>query len=742
MVILYALIFLADIRYPSEYGIGKFYIGAIFIAFFLRSGESIAFTAVIAITLLSIGHLSSPGTPGSGTHELLTTRLFAALVICCGAWLAVLYRNSTNALERSESALRDAHRLARLGHFRVSLGQPHLECSEEFLRICGLEKADCENFSTIMRRLVNRDDQPRVFESLRRALRMSSYYDMEFQIVRPDGDIRDVRSTGRFTRRDDTKHSSLTGTLLDVSEWRRSERARHESELRMKSILDSVSDALIVVNHEGIIESFSATSEALFGHRAEEVIGRSVAILLAAGRGRDPRRAVRKFLDTHPGEQASQRRSLIVRRRDGSKLSVDIVVSMVPLSGQQLFTVSVRDLTGHQKLEEELRQAQKMDAIGQLTGGIAHDFNNLLTVIMGNLEILENNVKTSPDSALVREARETAELGAELTQRLLAFGRRQTLDARSVDLAQVVTELLNLMRRSLGEQVELHFHPDPQLPLVLLDPTQFQVALFNLVLNARDAMPKGGRVAMVLRESKNSRDDEPAQADWPRLGRYVVLSVSDTGTGMSETVRQRAMEPFFTTKVPGKGTGLGLSMVYGFAKQSNGHLEMDSKEGEGTTVRLYLPCAPEGRNRKSTLRPQATKTLGGQGQRILVVEDDARVRHLTVFRLKELGYQVNEAENGREALEVLATYEDVELLFSDYVMPGGMSGVDLARAARAARPGIKILLTTGYARPAHREGGRISGVNWLSKPYMSKELARAVQNALIEAAATRKKKRA
>jgi CheY-like chemotaxis protein len=371
-----------------------------------------------------------------------------------------------------------------------------------------------------------------------------------------------------------------------------------------------------------------------------------------------------------------------------------------------------------------------MEAVGQLTGGIAHDFNNLLTVIMGNLEMLQSRIGTEGRPGVwLKEAYETAQLGADLTRRLLAFARRQPLHPRVVDLGQLVQQSSDLLRRTLGESIEVRTHIGKNLYRPLVDPGQLENALLNLVINARDAMPNGGTVTIDI--SNAVIDSHYAQLQSGlRQGRYALIAVTDNGTGMSAEVRDRAFDPFFTTKPVGAGTGLGLSMVYGFVKQSGGHVQIYSELGKGTTVRMYLPRAAE----SDVAAPQPAEVSAGsfpaKGERVLVVEDDPRVRRITVDRLNALGYDVVEAENGPAALEKLDGHEPIDLLFTDMVMPGGMSGSGLAELARQRVPGLKVLFTSGYAEPEVIRKGSIKGSDWLGKPYTALELARKLREVL------------
>ncbi|MGX9962378.1 ATP-binding protein [Roseomonas sp. F4] len=396
----------------------------------------------------------------------------------------------------------------------------------------------------------------------------------------------------------------------------------------------------------------------------------------------------------------------------------------------ELMTVLNRsaDSLQHQRvaisdLNRKLLQAQRMEAVGQLTGGLAHDFNNLLTVIIGSAELLAERLEHDPDLLQLAEAtRDAAERGGELTRSLLAFARRQPLEPRPVDVGLEIKRIELLLRRTLGERVECRIDLTPNLPPALIDPAQLEAALMNLVLNARDAMPEGGRITVETGFAQID-NEYAARHEEVTPGEYVVVAVTDTGFGMTQDVLGQAFEPFFTTKEFGRGSGLGLSMVYGFVKQSNGHVKIYSEPGQGTAVKLYLPRAAE-TGVPRNMQPTRPGRLRGGTEAVLVVEDDEMVRNHVVGELTLLGYQVLAARNGHTAMEILRSDAPIDVLFTDVVMPGGISGPQLAEAALRLRPGLRVLYTSGYTENAVVHHGRLDpGVVLLSKPYRRQELA-------------------
>ena len=370
-----------------------------------------------------------------------------------------------------------------------------------------------------------------------------------------------------------------------------------------------------------------------------------------------------------------------------------------------------------------------MEAYGQLTGGVAHDFNNLLTIIMGNQELLEMRLKDERDRTLLKRAQDAAEMGARLTNRLLTFARRRQLEPIVVHLNDQISGLVELLRRTIGEPIRLVCRLSPDLRTVRADPSEIENAVLNLSINARDAMSNGGELVVETSNASFGPGDEAAAGGVPP-GEYVRLSVSDTGCGMTAEVLARAFEPFFTTKEPGRGTGLGLSTIYGFVKQSGGHITIYSEPGRGTTVNLYLPCADA--KLSAVSRPaDPGAPLAPRSETVLVVEDNHDVRDVSVARLKSLGFKVLEADSGRAAINVLRSGAKVDLVFSDIVMAGGMSGFDLARWIGGNVPGMKVLLTSGFSpEVAHAEEGSDRKLRILRKPYSRAELSEAIGEAL------------
>jgi signal transduction histidine kinase/CheY-like chemotaxis protein len=439
-------------------------------------------------------------------------------------------------------------------------------------------------------------------------------------------------------------------------------------------------------------------------------------------------------LDSTRAEMRSARRGRLMRNFETRYVHKDGQAVMLTWMGtwsepvRRHFFVG-RDLTEKHAAEAQIRQAQKMEAVGQLTGGVAHDFNNILTVITGTIGILSDAVADRPPLvAIARMIDDAAERGASLTRHLLAFARKQPLQPRDVDVNALVLETAKLLHPTLGEHIEIAPLLEADAWTALVDPNQLSTTILNLALNARDAMPGGGKLTL---ETNNIHLDENYASMHSEVtaGNYVMIAVSDTGSGIRAGDLEKVFDPFFTTKEVGKGTGLGLSMVFGFVKQSNGHIKIYSEEGHGTTVKIYLPRAT-GLGQTVAEMTETTRIEGGH-EVVLVVEDDALVRRYVVTQVESLGYTTLEASNAAEALDVIGDAAAVDLLFTDVIMPGPMNGRQLVDEALKRRPSLKTLFTSGYTENAIVHHGRLdSGVLLLAKPYRRSDLARMMRMAL------------
>ena len=520
----------------------------------------------------------------------------------------------------------------------------------------------------------------------------------------------------------------------DVTDERTAHRALLKSQKKLQAaremnerIFESSFDLICITDRQGNFIQVNPGTVQQFGHPLEELIGHNASEFIHPD-GIEATRAALQAAKRSRKLHTFENRCL---RKDGH--AVPIHWSVAWSDREQKYFLIGRDMTERLEAEERLNRSQRLEAIGQLTGGIAHDFNNLLTVIMGNSDMLARALKDR--ATLRRQAElslEAARRAAELTAQLLAFARRQTLAPKAVEPNKLVTDLQELVGRTLGAQIDIALRLEPKPWLCKVDSTQLETALLNLALNARDAMPEGGTLAIATSNRTVAAGGIGTAAELPS-GDYVVIDVADTGAGMAPEVMARAFEPFFTTKDIGKGSGLGLAMVYGFAKQSGGHVAIESEVGRGTTVSLYLPRATEETLPTAPPAPRDDTPFPGGLETILVVEDDPAVRELVTDALRRLGYRVLVAGNGATARNILFGGEKVDLLFTDIMMPGGVTGAQLAAEAESRIPGLRILFTTGYSEAPLMKQAK-TGVSLLRKPYRTRELALTVRRALDDAA--------
>jgi signal transduction histidine kinase len=556
-------------------------------------------------------------------------------------------------------------------------------------------------------------------------------------IHRPLGQLVDAANQwrlGEFARRVDIRGKSEIARVADAFNTMADALEHHEYELskarekaeeaaaRITTIFESTTDSVVIVDRDWRVSYLNG--------RARTQIAE----------GRDPIGAKlwEVFQDAADTEIFSQLREAASDQRPASfeaqcpRRGVWYALNAFPSS--EGLAVYFRDITEHKQavearrlIEEQLHQSQKMESVGQLTGGVAHDFNNLLMVVSANLELIENAEDIGKVRQFAAAARRSADRGANLTAQLLAFSRRQRLNPKLVNANQLISEFQGLIRQAVGGGCEVKLLTDEPLWLCHIDPSLLETALLNLALNGRDAMPDSGVLEI---KTRNVVLDEAAAAGC-LPGSYVKVSVTDTGCGMPPEVRDRVFEPFFTTKEVGKGTGLGLSMVYGFVRQSGGHVAVESEPGAGTTVALYLP--------KATQKPDAeveaiqTQAIPGGSERILVVDDNEDLLEVTSAMLTTFGYQVLCARNGAEAIQMFESGQEFELLFSDVVMPNGMSGIELAREARRLSKGIKVLLTSGYAGDVLERHRAVDEFPIIDKPFRLADLARRLRSILHEA---------
>ncbi len=573
---------------------------------------------------------------------------------------------------------------------------------------------------------IHGDDLDSTRDEMRAARRGQLRRSFDARYVHKDG--RSVTLSWLGTWSEPVKRHFFVGR--DMTESRLAQEALRESAQLARGIIDTALDAFIQMDENGIILDWNSQAEKIFGWSRSEALGQSLSELIIPEIHRAAHQSgLQRFLRTGEGPVLGHRLEIEARRRNGREFKVELSITALRRRDGVVFNGFIRDLTEKIAAEDRIRQAEKMEAVGQLTGGVAHDFNNILTVITGTIEILAEAVEHEPQlAAITKMIDEAASRGAELTQHLLAFARKQPLQPRETDLNSLIIETVKLLRPTLGERIEIESAFEDEACLATVDSNQLATAILNLAINARDAMPHGGK--LILETGSAFLDESYASLHTDvRPGRYALIAVSDTGTGIPASIIDKVFNPFFTSKGPGKGTGLGLSMVYGFVKQSAGHIKIYSEEGHGTTIKIYLPPGTG-----ASLAPEAAATspvIQGGHETILVVEDDKLVRDYVLTQLRSLGYVTMDAANAAEALAVVEAGRKFDLLFTDVIMPGPMNGRQLADEVQKSKPGLKVLFTSGYTENAIIHHGRLdSGVLLLAKPYRKSDMAGMIRRAL------------
>lgn len=606
-----------------------------------------------------------------------------------------------------------------------------LYLSDAFERITGYPAEEVlHNKKRDYLSLIDPRDRDRLDAEVDAAIAADQAFQVEYRLTCSNGRTRWMWEQGSAVRDSQGEIVALEGYISDITVQKSADEAIRESEERFRFLSRGTNDAIwdwdLIRDTLWWNEGF----EALFGSGPEEDIT-SVEVWVNRIHPGDRQRVLENIEQTVESGDNSWVASYKFRRHTGEYADVlDRGYVIRDANDKAIRMVGgMTDITERLQLEEQLRQSQRLEAVGQLTGGVAHDFNNLLTVIIGNSEILKESLSDQPAlAAFANMVVEAAERGADLTRSLLAYARRQPLEPIATDVNQLLARLETLLSRTLGETTRVEMHLESTLNQAEIDPGQLENALLNLSLNARDAMPEGGR--LVIETADVTATPDYARRHEMTPGNYVMIAVSDSGIGIPADVLEKVFEPFFTTKPQGKGTGLGLAMVYGFIRQSHGHINIYSEPEQGTTVRLYLPVATGTSAIESASPEMKSATVMGH-ENILVVEDDPLVLDYVRSQLTEQGYTVTTATSGQQALQQLEAGQPVDLLFTDVVMPEGISGRELADQASSMRPGLKVLFTSGYTENAIVHHGRLdTGVMLLSKPYNREQLSLKIRQAL------------
>ncbi len=632
----------------------------------------------------------------------------------------------TAALADANIHMLEAQRLANLGSWSWDIAQNRISWSDQLFKIYGIARAQFRGTFDDFLNYIHPDDRAQVQQSIDAAFSTGRGFSHEERIVRPDGATRYLQSVGEVVRDDHGAAVRMLGVCLDVTERKQAEQALRDSERSHRLLLSGVGDyAIYMLDPSGNVRSWSPGAEKIKGYSAGEIIGRHVRQFYTA---EDCKAGLpESVLDIAAREGRFEGQGQRVRK-DGSIFYASTVIDAIRDDAGNLvgFAKVTRDITAQHQAQvtleetrEQLAQAQKMEAIGQLTGGIAHDFNNLLMIVSGYAQILQRRLTEAKDARAIEAIRTAVNRGEKLTRQLLTFSRRQKLMPVVVDLRQRIDAVRDMLAPSLHGNIELTCDVEDQIWPVEVDLGELELALVNIAVNARDAMPEGGKITLSARNVLL----KPGSAAGALEGEFVALAIIDTGSGMSEDVVARVFEPFYTTKPVGKGTGLGLSQVHGFANQSGGAVTVSSEEGRGTVVTIYLPRShaelPEGE--------VSTPALEQSQGTVLVVEDSRDVADVTSSLLEQLGFRVVRAENASEALRHLQQGIEVDLVFSDIVMPGAIDGLGLAQACRERFPNIPILLTSGYSDAAEAAEGHFE---ILHKPFELSALERAVEVAI------------
>jgi two-component system, cell cycle sensor histidine kinase and response regulator CckA len=641
-------------------------------------------------------------------------------------------RRAEAALAESRALLAAAEELAHVGSWSLDTQTGALTWSDELFRIVGREPASAPLSTEWFVELVHPDDRPAVRGAFKQLIEEGDAAPVECRVIRPDGSIRTIQARGRLQRNAGGAGQRVLGSAQDVTERVEAERALRMAHATVAALLDAAPLAILSLDLDSCVTMWNPGAERLFGWTAAEVIGKPLPVVSIEYLPEYTQLRDEVFRGRRVSGYETKR-----RRKDGSL--VDVLLSTAPLqdgAGNVSGLVALLvDVTERRGLEEQLRQSQRLEAVGQLAGGIAHDFNNLLTVVTSYAALLLEDLGPShPKANDIQEIARAADRAAALTQQLLAFGRRQLLQPRVLDVNHTVTELERMLRRLLTADIELVTVLDPELRCVRADPGQLEQVLMNLVVNARDAMPGGGTLTVETANVEIDASYPGRHASAIRPGGYVRIAVSDTGHGMDEATQARIFEPFFTTKEPGKGTGLGLSTVYGIVNQSGGYVWCYSEPGRGTTFKIYLPHADAQAEQRGNGTARVAARRGMES--VLIVEDDDAVRSVARRILASHGYAVLEAAGGAAALRLYdETSPPVDLVLTDVVMPE-MSGSEMARQLRERHPGIRVLFMSGYTgEAALRQRVLEPGAAFIEKPFAPEVLAARVREMLDQPAA-------
>ena len=697
----------------------------------------------LLVSLLSVLVVGSFFLPNQSFSADLVGLLRLALAGCITAMICWLIDRRTHTRQlieaqknhaeeqqqRLQAMLSSAARIAGMGSWEYDIVHDRLEWDDETIRIFGVTREAFGGNIASFFALVHPDDLDALKAMQVRALASHGIIEMEYRIVRPDGTQRRVYDRGQVTRHEAGKPAQATGMMMDVTEQRRAEEARREIEDRFRAIFENSAVGIALTNPNGVFTAANHAYQRMVGYTEDEL--RSLSFIdITYEEDRPVNLELRAQLWQGRLQQFQMEKRY--RHKDGRLFWARNTVSLAPgtETTPRFGMAIVEDITEQRLLEEQLRQSQKMEAVGRLAGGVAHDFNNMLNVIMGHCEILQEKLTAEdPVRKKVEKIEAAAERAANLTRQLLAFSRKQILLLRIMDLNATIGQMRSMMSSLIGDDVELVIRTGRDPGYVKADPGQIEQVVMNLIVNARDALTQGGQV--VIETSSLEINDENLADHRPvPTGSYITLSVSDTGCGIKPEIMPHIFEPFYTTKEQGRGTGLGLSIVYGIIQQSDGHIRVASEPGSGTTFTIYLPCT---NGHPAKIAEGAGECIAdGGSETILIAEDELLVSEFTRTMLESAGYTVLEAHNGQEAIEIAKEHNGhIDLLLTDVLMSGGTNGLELAARLSSLRPELKVLYMTGYTADLIGRNHIADLQNrLLQKPFTANALRRRIREVL------------
>ena len=667
---------------------------------------------------------------------LIVVTAICPLMILTSLKVGAGRQKAIDDLEESERWLRRSQKFGLIGSWELEIATGNLKWSDYVYTLAGMDPETFQPNIAAFLETIPPEEHAILEAAIEEALSSDGPRTLEHSIVKPDGSKFMVREVAERVLDEAGKPVSLAGTVKDITASHAAKQALVKSEEWLSTILKLAQQAIISVDCQSRICMFNEGAEQIFGWSADEIMGKSLDLLLPDEVHTEHPGLVGMFAgepDIFSRRMRGQR-EVSGRRKDGEIFPAEASISKFGNGEDMIFTVILSDLTARKLEEEQLRQVQKIDALGQLTGGIAHDFNNILNVVIGNLDLLEERMGDDPEaSRLSTSALDAALRGADLTQRLLTFSRKEAVRQQPVRLNEFIAENIEMTARTIGGAVEINILLDENATSVMTDIVQAENALLNMLINSRDALSGEGDITVSTKFVEISGEEE-ASALGLEAGPYNRLSVTDAGCGIKPEELERVFEPFYTTKPVGQGSGLGLSTVYGFANQSGGAVTIDSEVGVGTTVNVFLPAVPneDAPMHKAAAQPgSADRDAAGMPEKILVVEDDQQLREIAEKFLSKMDYDVTTAEDGVAALKILRSGQKFDLLFTDVLMPGGVLGHEVAREAERINKGVKLLFTSGYAKEGIVKSEIVDqGYRLLQKPYRKADLATAVNEVL------------